>query len=89
MKDIINKIDSFLINEKMWSSKVKTKWEPPKDLFTKSSNKIASALISASSDLKQAMSRVNFYVNRAGENLTDKDIKKFNKVKEILRKHYE
>lgn len=76
------------INEKMWSGKVTTKWKPPEGLFTKSAPEIAKGLIAASDGLKQAMSRLNFYVNRAGKNLSDKDMKKFDKVKELLRKNY-
>jgi hypothetical protein len=56
------------IVEKKWSSEVKTKWEPPEGLFTKSADEIASTLKSASDDLRQAVSRANFYYNRAGDN---------------------
>lgn len=86
--DLLEKIDMYITNEAMWSAKIKTKWTPPPGLFTKSAPKIAEGLKNASDSLKQAMSRLNFYINRAGSNLSEKDIKKFNKVKELLRKAY-
>jgi hypothetical protein len=71
-----------------WSGKVETHWTPPPGLFTKSANKIASGLKDASDNLKQAMSRLNFYINRAGKNLSDKDKKRLNNAKEKLRLLY-
>jgi hypothetical protein len=56
------------LGEEKWSSDVKPKWSPPEGLFTKSAGEIASTLKSASDDLKQAVSRANFYYNRAGDN---------------------
>lgn len=85
MKELKGLIDKYL-GEAIWSGKVETKWKPPAGLFTQSSEKIASALAAASANLKQAMSRLNFYINRAGKNLTDKDIKRLNKVKDLLKK---
>lgn len=60
----------YLINEVFWSDKVKPKWHPEKGLF-KSNNttKIANAVGEASKNLKQAVSRINFYYNRAGSNI--------------------
>ena len=72
----------------LWSGKVKTKWHPPKDFFTQSADKIASGLKSASKNLKQAMSRLNFYINRAGENLTDKDLSRLEAAKKKLHKAF-
>jgi hypothetical protein len=72
--------------EKKWSGKVDTKWQPPEGTFTKDAGHIADVLAKASSDLKQAMSRLNFYVNRGGKNFTNKDLAKFEKVKDLLRK---
>jgi len=74
------------LTEKKWVQKVDTKWSPPEGTFTKGATHIAKILTGASSDLKQAMSRLMFYINRAGE---DPNGKKWNKVKELLRKHYE
>lgn len=56
-----------------WSSSVKTKWHPPEGLFTRSSREIANVVRAASPDLKTAASRITFYVNRAGRNLSPKD----------------
>jgi hypothetical protein len=61
--------------EAMWSGKVKTKWSPPNGLFKKSGKEIADFLLGASKDRGQAMSRLNFYINRAGKNL-DKGTRK-------------
>lgn len=58
-----------VLSEKNWSDQVKTTWEPPEGFFTQSAPKIAAGLKSASKDLQQAMSRLNFYINRAGHNL--------------------
>ncbi len=54
-------------------SDVKTKWSPPEGFFKKSASNIATGLKKASTGLKQAMGRLNFYVNRAGKNLTGDD----------------
>jgi len=76
--------------EKKWSADVtkKEKWHPPEGFFTGSADSIASGLKSASSSLKQAMSRLNFYINRQGSNLSATDKKKLDSVKNKLRKLY-
>ncbi len=76
------------LDEEKWSGKVKTKWSPPEGFFLQSAEKIASGLKSASEDLGQAMSRLNFYINRAGKNLDDKDMKCLENAKDILTKLY-
>ena len=76
------------LQEKQWSGDVKTEWSPPEGFFTKSAEKIASGLKAKSKDLKQAMSRLNFYVNRAGENLSADDKARLESAKEKLRKLY-
>lgn len=71
------------INEKNWTDDVKTKWHPEEGLFTKKDPKyIADYLLKNSKDRKQAMSRLVFYMNRAGENLENKTV--LNKVKFLL-----
>jgi len=72
--------------EKKWSADVKTKWEPPAGFFKQSASKIASGLLSASSDKKQAMSRLNFYINRAGKNLSADDKSRLEKAKDAISK---
>lgn len=82
-------VPNNFFNEKYWSAQVtkKAEWEPPKDLFAKgSASKIASTLKKASESLKQAMSRLNFYINRAGEDLSDDRAKVLDSAKNKLRK---
>ena len=77
------------LTEKLWSAAVtkKAKWSPPKDLFAKgSATEVASTLKSQSKDLKQAMSRLNFYINRAGVKAERKSI--LNAAKGKLRSLY-
>lgn len=79
-----------LLNEKeMWSGNVKTKWHPKEGFFTQSAEKIATGLKRASDDFKQAISRLNFYLNRAGKNLSADDKSRLALAKEKLRKLYE
>ena len=59
-----------VFQEKLWSAKVKTTWTPPAGLFTKSAADIAKGVTACGADLQTAMSRINFYVNRAGKNLS-------------------
>lgn len=77
-----------LVEEK-WSADVTTHWTPKEGFFTQSAEKIASGLARNSKDLKQAMSRLNFYVNRAGKNLDADDKARLELAKEKLRKKFE
>lgn len=77
------------LNEKKWSGEVETDWHPKEGLFTQSASKIASELKANSRDLKQAMSRLNFYINRAGKNLPKEQAEELEKAKELLRDAYE
>ncbi len=72
--------------EKLWSGDVQTHFTPKEGIFTKSAEEIANYLHKNSNNLKQAISRVNFYVNRAGENISEKG--KFETVKALLRKKF-
>lgn len=56
--------------EAKWSAEVQTKWTPPEGLFKKSADAIAKHLKSASDSHRQAASRLSFYINRAGKNLS-------------------
>ena len=67
---------------------VETKWSPPEGFFEKSSEAVAKGLKSASKDLKQAMSRLNFYINRAGKNLSDEDHSRLEAAKTKLSALY-
>jgi F0F1-type ATP synthase membrane subunit b/b' len=77
------------IFEEKWSADVVTKWEPPEGFFKQSAEKIASGLKTASDDLKTAMGRLNFYINRAGKKLSDEDRSKLESAKKKLSKMYE
>ena len=71
-----------------WSKDVDSKWKPPEGFFKGSADSIAKGLKSASDDLKQAMSRLNFYINRAGDNLSKEDKDKLEKAKDKLDSLY-
>ena len=65
-------------------SDVKTKWHPKEGLFSGDNPKeIADYLLKNSKDSTQAMRRLCFYMNRAGDKLKNKEV--LNKVKELLK----
>lgn len=66
-----------------WADKVKPKWHPKEGLFTGDNpQEIADYLLKHSKDRGQAMRRLVFYMNRAGDDLPNKTV--LNKVKKIL-----
>lgn len=67
-----------------WSENVHTHWHPEPGFFEQSAEAIAEGLKANSDGLRQAMDRLDFYINRAGDRL--KDPQKFEKAKYIL--HY-
>jgi len=67
-----------------WIQDVETKWSPPPGTFKKSPEEIAKILLENSKSYKQAVLRLNFYVNRMGKNLSEDEKKKFEEVKEIM-----
>lgn len=71
-----------IIIEKKSLGKVKAKWKPEEGLFTKKAGVIVSALLDAPGGLKKAMSRLNFYINRAGDKLENKE--ELDKAKELI-----
>ena len=71
-----------------WSDDVKTKWTPPAGLFTEPAAKIVDVLYKDSEDLDQAMSRLMFYINRAGKLLSPKDKANLELAKKLLQKKY-
>src|SRR5271157_3441251 len=73
-----------LITEKKWSGEVKVKWKPEEGLFTKGSGAIVKALLAAPGGAKKAMSRLNFFINRAGDKLENKE--ELEKAKEVISK---
>lgn len=74
--------------EKKWSGDVETSWHPKEGFFTQSAEKIADGIKSASKDLKQAMGRLNFYINRSGDNLSGDDKKRLELAKTKLHNLY-
>lgn len=71
-----------------WSDSVKTDWTPPEGFFTKSADSIVRGLKQHSKDYQQASSRLNFYINRAGDNLSDGDKARLEDAKDKLAKAY-
>jgi hypothetical protein len=76
------------LQEKLWSGEVHTHWTPPEGFFNQSATEIAKGLKANSKNLKQAMSRLNFYINRAGENLSADDRARLELAKEKLHELY-
>lgn len=72
----------------LWSGDVKTHWHPEEGFFEQSADKIAEGLKSASDSAAQAMDRLNFYINRAGDNLSGQAKEKLEKAKEALHNLY-
>jgi hypothetical protein len=79
--------DAVISERKLWVKTVKTRWEPPADLFTKGAAAIAKGLAVAPT-LKTAMSRLLFYINRAGKNLPAERQAELEKAKDKLRALY-
>jgi hypothetical protein len=69
---------------KKWSGSVVTHSNLPEGLFTKSATTIANTLERRSHSCAQAISRLNFYINRAGSNLSAKDRTRLDAAKLIL-----
>lgn len=66
-----------------WADKVKPKWHPKEGLFTGDNpQEIADYLLKHSEDREQAMQRLVFYMNRAGDDCPNKIV--LNKVKKLL-----
>jgi len=76
---------SYINFKDMWSPEVKTKWTPPAGLFTKSAEEIVKVLKEQSEDEATAMRRLNFYINRAGKNLSEERRDELEKAKELLK----
>ena len=79
MKTLSNYIEEQL-------SDVKSKWHPKDGLFTeKDPKKIVDYLLKNSKDRGQAMKRLTFYMNRAGDKLSNKTV--LNKAKNMLKEN--
>lgn len=77
------------LNEKKWSQKVQTSFHPPEGTFSKSPEEIIKALSSDGADYKTVMSRLNFFLNRAGKNVSDKVESNVETAKKILMSKHE
>jgi len=86
IKEILKEI--FRIDEKLWSGDIEAKWTPPEGFFKKSAADIAKGLKSASKDYAQASRRLNFYINRAGKQLSTDDKSRLESAKASLRRAY-
>ncbi len=73
------------LSEKHWSKSVKPKFHPEPGIFEKPAEEIAHYFKDESDSEKQAMSRINFYKNRAGKNLSSEEQGKLNHAKELLK----
>ena len=72
-----------MLSLREWLENVETNWSPEEGLFTNDDPEfIANYLIRNSKDRTQALRRLIFYMNRAGENLTNRRV--LNKAKNIL-----
>jgi len=68
-----------------WVKSVTTEWHPQTDFFKGSASSIAEGLFESSDSLAQAMDRLDFYVNRAGKELSVVDKERLESVKPLLR----
>ena len=79
-------ITKYIIEKEKWSKDVKTKWKAPEGFFKQSSSEIATGLKKAHKDLKSSMSALDFYINRSGKNISQKDKDRLELAKEKLHK---
>lgn len=68
----------------LWSHSVETHWHSPSGFFKRSPERIASGLRANSTDKAQAVRRLQFYINRAGSNLSSVDRRRLERAKAIL-----
>jgi hypothetical protein len=69
-------------------SEIKTKWSPPEGLFKNGSslNIAREVWNSHDKDLKRSLSCINFYINRAGDNLDQDRLEVLEKAKDRIRR---
>lgn len=79
-----------LFEKQQWVKDVKTKKHPPEDLFAKgTAGQLLAWLKKEHSDLKGAMSALNFYINRAGKKLDSDRRATLDHVKKMLHAEVE
>lgn len=78
-------------DSKLWSGEVTESetYHTPPGLFTQSAEDIATTIVNDSESKRQAIARVTFYENRAGDNLDDEDRAKLDKAKDLIREAYD
>ena len=79
--EVNEKSDALDLEEGVFTFK-----DPKKIAFSLKRSAEASSRKKASTDFQSAMSMLNFYINRAGKNLTAKQRKILEQAKEELRK---
>lgn len=71
---------------RIWSGKVSTRWTPPVGLFTKGAETIAREVLHGhDGDLASSVSAINFYINRAGRNLSERDLARLRHARRIIQ----
>jgi len=63
-------------------SEIKAKTKVPEGTFTKSAKEIKDTLLKIARDKTHAVRMINFYINRAGDNLPN--VKEVTKAKELI-----
>lgn len=72
---------------RLWSGKVRTKWTPPPGLFLRDAETIARVVLEAHDyELAPSVASINFYVNRAGTNLTERDRARLTRALRIVQR---
>ena len=82
----MDKASEMLLKKEIYEalSDVEPEWTPKEGIFLEQDpKKIANYLLKNSDSKGQAMKRLTFYMNRAGENLKNKTV--LNKVKALLK----
>jgi hypothetical protein len=87
---LIEEAISFFEENEKWSQEVNEKFHPPEGTFSEGSPEQIANVISQNgrASYKTAMARLNFYLNRGGENVSPSVRAKVNRAKEILKKRY-
>jgi hypothetical protein len=87
----IKKIEKLILEtEEKWSQEVKEHFHPPEGTFSQgSAEKIANVISqNGRASYKTTMARLNFFLNRGGENVPPEVRAKVNRAKEIIKKKY-
>jgi len=92
-KNIEQKIKKLIQEtEEKWSAEVtkNEKFHPPEGTFKEKSSQEIARIISQDwrAGLKKTMARLNFFLNRGGENISPEIRAKVNHAKDIVHKHY-